>query len=161
MLPTEGTALDLAAGLGGNALLLSEHGLEADAWDFSPVAMNRLKRFAAERGLHVKTEVRDVVAEPPEPRRFDVIVVSRFLERTLAPKLIAALRAGGLLYYQTFTRARVDDSGPGNPAYRLEDNELLALFRPLLVRAYREEGRLGDRQQGFRNEAMLVAQKQP
>jgi tellurite methyltransferase len=161
LLPTRGVALDLAAGLGGNALLLAGHGLEAHAWDISPVAMERLRGFAAKRGLAVATEVRDAVREPPEAGRFDVIVVNRFLERSLAPALIAALRPGGLLYYQTFSRARVDDTGPKNPAYRLDDNELISLFRPLTLRAYREEGLLGDLERGLRNEAWLVGQRPP
>ena len=36
LLPTQGTALDLACGLGGNALLLARQGLTVEAWDLSP-----------------------------------------------------------------------------------------------------------------------------
>lgn len=36
LLPSQGNALDLACGLGANALFLSEHGLETHAWDISP-----------------------------------------------------------------------------------------------------------------------------
>ncbi len=43
LLPTSGRALDLACGLGGNALLLAAHGLETHAWDISPVGVERLK----------------------------------------------------------------------------------------------------------------------
>jgi hypothetical protein len=53
LLPDHGVALDLAAGLGGNALLLAWYGLATHAWDISPVAMERLRGFAAERGLSV------------------------------------------------------------------------------------------------------------
>jgi tellurite methyltransferase len=35
---------------------------------------------------------------------FDVIVVSRFLDRTLSDAIIDALKPDGLLFYQTFTR---------------------------------------------------------
>lgn len=159
LLPNSGRALDLACGLGGNALFLAEHSLQAHAWDASAVAIAKLKAHAAARNLTVHTEVRDVVAQPPEPGGFDVIVVSRFLDRGLAPALIAALRPNGLLFYQTFTRIKVDDSPLRNPAHLLDDNELLSLFAPLRVRAYREENRLGDIQQGLRNAALLVAEK--
>ena len=33
LLPTEGVALDLACGRGGNALLMAERGLSVKAWD--------------------------------------------------------------------------------------------------------------------------------
>ena len=100
-----------------------------------------------------------MLARPPQPDAFDVIVVSRFLERDLAPAIHAALRPQGILYYQTFTRSHVDDSGPSSPEYRLADNELLHLFASMRVLCYREEGRVGDLSRGFRNEAMLVAQR--
>ncbi len=160
LLPRHGRALDLACGLGANALLLARCGLEVSAWDFSPVAVERLRAAAAGAGLAVATAVRDVVAAPPAPESFDVIVVGRFLERALAPALCAALRPDGLLFYQTFIRDKVTGVGPSNPDYLLAENELLHLFvPPLVLRVYREEGRVGDTHRGFRNEAMLVAQK--
>jgi 2-polyprenyl-3-methyl-5-hydroxy-6-metoxy-1,4-benzoquinol methylase len=159
-LPQGGQALDLACGLGANALLLARYGLTTWAWDIASVAISRLDATVRAAGLVVHCEVRDVVVQPPEPERFDVIVVSRFLERSLAPALQAALRPGGLLFYQTFTKNRVSEAGPRSPAFLLEDNELLQLFGALKIRFYREEGQLGDTRRGFRDEAMLVAQKE-
>lgn len=100
-----------------------------------------------------------MVAAPPTPDSFDVIVVSRFLERALCPAIAAALRPGGLLFYQTFVRDDVGAHGPANPAYRLERNELLRLFPQLTLRLYREEGRVGDVTRGVRDEAWLIAQR--
>ncbi len=157
LLPPGGRALDLACGLGANALFLARRGFQVDAWDLSPVAVARLEDLAA--GLPVTAAVRDVVADPPAPSAYDVVVVRRFLERTLAPAIAAALTPGGLLYYQTFTRERVTDKGPGRPGYRLAANELLVLFRDLRLRAYREEGTLGDTTRGLRDEALLVAER--
>jgi len=102
---------------------------------------------------------RDVVREPPEPDSFDVIVVVRFLDRRLTRHIIEAIRPQGLLYYQTFIRDKVDDTGPTRPDYLLEVNELLELFNALTIRLYREEGGTGDPGRGFRNEAMLIAQR--
>ncbi len=159
LLPATGTALDLACGLGGNALCLAAAGLVTQAWDLSPVAIAKLAGFAAEQGVALHATVRDVIAAPPAPASFDVIVVSWFLERSLAPALTAALRPGGLLFYQTFTAVRVDPIGPDNPRFRLDDGELLDLFPLLRPRVYRDEGRLGDRGQGWRNAALLVAER--
>jgi SAM-dependent methyltransferase len=124
------------------------------------VAIERLQGFAAEAGItHLRAEVRDVEKQPPVPASFDVIVVSYYLERSLIPKLIEALKPGGLIFYQTFTAIAVAEEGPSYPAFRLGDNELLDLFIPLKLRVYREENRLGDLQSGARDIAMLVAER--
>ena len=159
LLPTRGAALDLACGLGGSALWLAGRGLAVTAWDRSPVAIERLACTARERGLGLTAAVRDLVADPPPPLSFDVIVVAHFLERDLAPAIAAALRPGGLLFYQTFTREAVSGQGPGDPAYRLAPNELLRLFSGLIVRGCRDEGRVGDLARGVRDLALLVAER--
>ena len=159
LLPPGGTALDLACGRGGNALYLAAGGYNTRAWDISEVAIQRLADLARQRGLPLTAQQRDVTADPPESESFDVIVVSRFLDRTLAPAICAALKEQGLLFYQTFIREKVSDTGPHNPAYRLDANELLQLFSPLHLIYYHEEGCVGNTERGFRNEAMLIAQK--
>lgn len=157
LLPTRGDALDLACGLGGNALFLAQQGLRVQAWDVSAVAIDRLRQCATEAEL--SAEVRDVLVVLPAADSFDVIVVSYFLDRALFPHLIAALRLGGLLFYQTFIRDKVADKGPSNPEFLLAENELLQLAGDLQVLVYREEACVGDTRQGFRNEAMLVGRK--
>ena len=157
LLPAAGTALDLACGLGSNALYLAARGLEVAAWDIAATAIERLRADAG--NLPVHAAVRDVTAAPPPPGAFDVVVVARYLDRELCSAIAASLRPGGLLYYQTFVRDKAGDRGPSNPDFLLADNELLRLFADLRVRAYREEGRLGDTSRGFRDEAMLVAQR--
>jgi len=159
LLPPKGDALDLACGLGGNALFLAQRGLRVTAWDYAPSAIVELGKAADRAGLSIRAEVRDVVAQPPMPASFDVICVSYFLQRELAPALSAALRPGGLIFYETFAREAVSTQGPANPAYRLAPNELLELFSDLRVLEYREYGRVGDPARGARDSASLVAQK--
>jgi 2-polyprenyl-3-methyl-5-hydroxy-6-metoxy-1,4-benzoquinol methylase len=159
LLPGDGRALDLACGLGGNALLLAEQGLEVEAWDIADVPIAALQAMTSEQQLPFRAQVRDVEANPPEPGTFDVIVVSYFLNREIVPALMQALRPGGLIYYQTFTRQRVSDRGPQREEFRLDDQELLQLFSGLEVLFYREEGRVGDLQQGFRDEAMFIGRR--
>lgn len=159
LLPASGEALDLACGLGGNALYLARHGLTTSAWDSARTAIDCLAARGRDEGLPLAAEVRDVVARPPLAETFDVVVVSRFLERNLAPALAAALRPGGLLFYQTFTRARVAERGPRNDDFRLADNEFLTLFAGLRIRLYRDEWRAGHVSEGLRDEAQLIAQR--
>ena len=159
LLPPGGEVLELACGLGVNALALAAAGFRVTAWDYAESAIARLREEAAQRDLVLRAEVRDVVAEPPPPASFDGIVVTRFLERDLCPALAAALRPGGVLCYQSFVRDAVSDRGPQDTAFRFAPNELLELFPGLRVLAFHDEGRTGDTARGLRDESLLVAQR--
>ncbi len=159
LLPARGKALDLACGRGANALLLAARGLDTHAWDISPVAIEKLAEQADSQGISLALESRDVCTDPPAARSFDVIVVSRFLERAIMPALSEALREGGIIFYQTFIQDAASDAGPANPDYRLGQNELLEHFSELRLLYYREDSTVGDLSQGSRNEALLVARK--
>lgn len=157
LLPKQGRALDLACGRGGNALLLARQGLDVEAWDYAPAAIEALRRQARSEALSLDAVLRDVEQEPPGPASFDVITVSYFLERAIVPGLVRALRPGGLIFYETWLGEAIDDSGPGNPDFRLGVNELLDLFGELQLLFYQEHARVGDHSQGLRNIARLVA----
>lgn len=159
LLPSLGRALDLACGLGGNALFLAEAGLSVDAWDISGVALQNLQRKASARHLDIATKQCDIAPILLPHDSYDVIVISRFLDRTLSNAIMAALKTGGLLFYQTFTRDKLDRQGPNNPDYLLANNELLRLFAPLTLIFYQEYARIGDLQCGDRNEARFIGQK--
>ena len=145
LLPTTGLALDLACGLGANALYLARAGLQVEAFDLSPIAVEKLNAYAQSHGLAVVAAVRDVCAEPLAAEQYDVIVVSHFLDRTLCATIAAALRPGGLLFYQTFGP---HGPGPANPDFRLRSGELPRLFAGMEVVVYRED-----------EEAQLVARR--
>lgn len=160
LLPEKGDALDLACGLGGNALLLAESGLNTSAWDISPVALKQIDTMCLESGYSIDTRSCDVVALPPSADSFDVIVVSRYLERSFFPALIDALRPGGVLFYQTFTREKsASAGGPSNSAFLLKENELLRLLSGMKVLSFRDEGGQGNQALGLRNESWIVVKK--
>jgi DUF438 domain-containing protein len=54
---------------------------------------------------------------------------------------------------------RVDKLGPKNPDYQLDGNELLKFFNDWKLIFYREEDKIGNLKIGFRNQAMIIAQK--
>jgi tellurite methyltransferase len=159
LLPTSGTALDLACGRGANAVCLAENGLTVSAWDISSSALEHLSNKAKEKGLIINSETKDVSEQPPDPDTFDVIVVSHFLDRTLIDDIRNAIKTDGLIFYQTFIKDKVSKTGPSNPDYLLDKNELLDFFKDWTIIHYQEEGRTGDINKGFRNQAMLIAQK--
>ncbi len=159
LLPASGKGLELACGLASNSFAIAAHGIKMEAWDISAVATARVNQRAADTGAKVTACARDIVTSPPTADEYDVVVVSHFLDRSLVPAIITALKPGGLLFYQTFTQTRVVESGPKNSDWRLADGELLTLFAGLKPLVYREEGLTGDASKGLRNEALLVAQK--
>lgn len=159
LLPRSGEALDLACGLGANALFLASRGLVTHAWDISNVAIAKLQAYADRKGLPLHGRIHDAIGAPPASGSLDVIVMAHFLERSLSSHLVNALRPGGLLFFQTFTRTFVNPAGPSQEVFRLAENELLGMFPGLRVLAYREEGTVGDTTRGFRDEALLVAIK--
>jgi SAM-dependent methyltransferase len=140
LLPREGRALDVASGRGRHALWLAEHGLTTLAVDRDPEAIRELIEAARERRLPLRAEVRDLEGEanPFHGAVFDVIVVVHYLHRPLFPALIEALAPGGLLVYETFTRAQAARGKPTNPDFLLKPGELLELVGPLEILANRE-----------------------
>jgi SAM-dependent methyltransferase len=70
---------------------------------------------------------------------FDLILCIQYLQRSLFPQMTHALRAGGVLLFETFTRAQLEfNDGPRNPTYLLESGELREAFPELRVLFYRE-----------------------
>ncbi|MEH6470409.1 MAG: methyltransferase domain-containing protein [Halopseudomonas sp.] len=159
LLPLQGNALELACGLGGNALELAGQGLNTQAWDLSNIAIDKLQQLAELQQLPLQARCIDIQQHSLSPESFDLICVTGFLERSLCPAIIAALKPSGLLFYQTFTRAKINQSGPSNPQFLLQQGELLSLFGALTPLVYREELDSGKLEQGLRNQAYLVARK--
>lgn len=158
LLPAAGTALDLACGLGGNALFLVEKGLQTSAWDISSVAIEQLTKVADSKQRLIDARVINITESVFLPQSFDVIVVSRYLDRAISSSIVHALKPGGLLFYQTFSVDKVNPIGPKNPDYLLRNNELLDMFEPLKVIYYRENASVGDLTKGFRNEVQFIGQ---
>jgi SAM-dependent methyltransferase len=139
-LPRGGDALDLACGSGRHAIWLAEQGFRTTALDRDAAAIGAVDEEARRRGLSIRTRIADLEAGRPslEPGSFDLIVVVHYLHRPLFPEIVGALRPGGVLVYETFTRAQAARGKPTNPAFLLEPGELVALVHPLEILARRE-----------------------
>lgn len=158
LLPKAGQALDLACGLGGNALLLAAQGLAVDALDASDVALEKLAAFANASKVQVNPLRQNLETTALPEKQYDVIVCSHYLHRPLCKEMMARLATAGLLFYQTFTVNTAAGQGPSTQAYLLQVNELVELFSPLQLIYYREEGTLGQRH-ASRNTAQLIGLK--
>lgn len=81
----------------------------------------------------------DLTMHPLPGAWFDLVLVSRYLQRDLFPALKASLVPGGIILYETFTVGQLRHGrGPTSPDHLLERGELLARFRDFEVLASEE-----------------------
>ncbi|MCA9756084.1 MAG: hypothetical protein KDA27_09800 [Candidatus Eisenbacteria bacterium] len=79
------------------------------------------------------------------PSRWNVVLVFRYLDRALLPRIEASLRPGGHLVYQTFLVAQRERKGsPRSDNHLLKPRELETAFRSLEILRYEE----GDDEEG-------------
>ncbi len=169
LLPTHGSAIDIACGTGGNAIFLANRGLSTQAIDISDVAIEQLNDRNVpgltancqdvEKHPILTSTANSTNATPISQGKFDVIVVSCYLHRDLCHAMIEALAPGGLLFYQTFHQQKQSSNGPSNPKFLLKNNELLDLFDALDTLIFHQLSNQGDLSQGNRDLSSLIAQK--
>jgi len=133
-----GAALDLAGGLGRHALWLASRGWQVTVVELSDVAIGKLSQAALKLNLNVDLFAGDAAEYKLEPTQFDLIVLFYHLDRSLFPKIVSALKPGGLLICKMSLRW---DSGErlktasANPLHR---NELPSLVPELDVLHHQE-----------------------
>src|SRR5579872_2066130 len=160
-----GSALDVAGGAGRHTVWLAERGWKVKLVDVSEVGIelarknivahlndpitkspdrSRLPRPAVDHQLRypsmVTAEVRDLrVNHDLGDERYDLVLVFFYLQRSLFPALISALKPGGFLVYKTYTlEERRFSGGPSHPMHLLKPSELLRAFASLRILYYRE-----------------------
>ena len=113
--------LDVACGEGRNAVWLAQQGCEVVAIDISPVAIEKARRLAAERGVHVAFELVDVRNWRWPPSAFDA-VVSVFIQfaapaerAQLFTGFVTTLRPNGVLVLQGYTPKQLQYKTGGPP----------------------------------------------
>ena len=97
LLPSSGTALDLACGLGGNAMFLAKCGLNTHAWDISAKAIERVQVHCKRNNISLTTEIRDIEQHPPVSNSFDVICVSYYLAEKINARYYCGIKAYGFI----------------------------------------------------------------
>ncbi|MCY2968955.1 MAG: class I SAM-dependent methyltransferase [Planctomycetota bacterium] len=125
-LPRAGSAVDLGAGEGRNALFLASLGLDVLAVDQSVVGMRKAARLADERGLRLRTQEIDLADFDVEHNSVDVVSsifvhLPATLRATVHQRVAAWLRPGGLFVLEAYAPDQIG-RGTGGP----RDVELLA-----------------------------------
>lgn len=139
LIAPNGAVLDVAAGTGRHARWLAGLGWRVEAVDRDAAALAVLQGLA---GIVTRVADLEAVPWPYSDTSFDGIVVTNYLHRSLFPHLLATLRPGGVLIYETFMVGNEALGKPSNPDFLLRPGELLEHVQPLLAVAAFEQGRV-------------------
>lgn len=132
LLPSSGTALELACGRGRGAVWLAGRGLDYLGVDVSPVAVRLARELVDHGGLgnRCRFEVVDLDHGLPPGPPVDVLLCHLFRDPRLDRAIINRLAPGGLLVIVVLSEVGV---GPGR--FRAAPGELLTAFAELEVLA--------------------------
>ncbi len=136
LIPAGGEVLDLACGNGRHSRFLAGLGFRVLAVDRDTQALAGL---AGIPGVERRAADLEGPAWPLDGHAFDGIVVTNYLHRPRLGMLVGALRADGVLIYETFALGNERFGKPSNPDFLLRPGELLELARGRLrVVAYED-----------------------
>ncbi|MGC9162712.1 MAG: class I SAM-dependent methyltransferase [Thiomonas sp.] len=129
--------LSVADGEGRNGIWLAEQGHQVSAFDISPVAVDKARRWASERGVEVDFHVAAVDEWDWAPERFDAVVAIfvQFADPSMRQRLFSGmwrtLKPGGLLLVEGYAVEQLA-YGTGGPGRRdhLYTPELLRELLP-------------------------------
>jgi SAM-dependent methyltransferase len=124
-----GRALDLAMGRGRHTLALARNGFHAFGVDVKHDAVRDAIAAGAQARLRVLGWCADLTMYPLPAETFDLVVVTRYLQRDLFASIRRAVKPGGFVLYETFTVAqRKLGTGPTSADHLLEPGELRREF---------------------------------
>jgi len=149
--------LDIAMGQGADALYLASRGIGTVGLERSREAIKLARAAMKARNCPMSIIEADANRLPFKKGSFGGIIVFFFLLREIARDITEMLKPGGILIYETFLKRQNEVDRPRNPAFLLDDGELLSLF-PGFTTIFYEEG-AHDRAGKKRITAQLVARK--
>ncbi len=119
-----GRVLCLAEGEGRNAVFLAEQGFEVTAADSSAVGLEKARKLAGQRGVHIETVVADLAHYEIVPESWDAIVaifchLPPPLRRAVHAQAVAGLRPGGAFVLEAYTPAQLQHGTGGPPVVEL------------------------------------------
>lgn len=103
-----GRALAIADGEGRNGVFMAEQGLDVLSLDFSPVAQEKARKLAAERGVALRVEQADIVNWDYPAETYDVVagIFFQFAAPAERARIFAGikrtLKPGGLLLIEGY-----------------------------------------------------------
>lgn len=147
-------ALDIACGMGRHSKYLVSKGFTVDALDISSTAIDSLQDLE-----HITAKEVDFDTYTLEENKYDLIVCTYFLDRTLFPQIEKALKDGGILIYETFIYHPDNERGSSNPSFLLQEGELKKAFEKKFEIIHFEEKWIVDNMGNKTMIGQLVAKK--
>lgn len=163
-------ALAVADGEGRNSVWLARQGLSVDAFDISPVGVDKARRLAADAGVDVACHISSCDDWPWQAQAYDYVVAIfvQFADPEMRDRLFAnmvkTLKPGGFLVLQGYTPRQLEykTGGPGLLAHLYTEDMLEAAFAGLRIvdlQAYDAQLNEGSRHSGMSALIGMVAQK--
>ncbi|MBE0493283.1 MAG: methyltransferase domain-containing protein [Thiomicrospira sp.] len=122
-------ALDLGCGGGRDAVYLAEQGWQVSAIDQQARVIERAKTLAKHNRVEVNWRCCDLRSQDCLPNQsFDLILMNRFLNRSLYPYMRAHTRPGGYVLISTFVEGVEVFGSPKNPNLIVKKHELAKEF---------------------------------
>ncbi len=123
------SALDLGCGGGRDSVFLARQGWQVMGIDQEARVLKRAKQLASRWGASVKFKCCNLNTLGCFPEcKFDVILMARYLNRSLFAQIDSALWPGGFLICQTFAEGAQALGSPKNPKFILAHDELRKVF---------------------------------
>ena len=127
--PEPRRAVDLAMGRGRHVIALAEAGYRVFGVDVAFDAVRAAIDRASAEGLTVRGWCADLTRSPLPREAFEIVVVTRYLQRDLFASIRDAVTPAGFVLYETFTvDQRALGVGPTSPEHLLRRNELRERF---------------------------------
>ena len=138
-LETPRRALDVAMGRGRHVAALADAGFDVFGVDVRREAVADAVRQARSRGAPLSAWVADLTRVGLPRDRFELVLVTRYLQRDLFAGIRAAVVHGGFVVYETFTeRKRELGRHPRSAEHLLKPGELRASFADFDLLFYEE-----------------------
>ena len=130
--PNAGIALDLAGGIGRHALWLAKRNWRVTVVDVSSVAIGKLSLTADQQNVKLNLITTATSEYECGLLQFDLIVLFYHLDRSLFPKIVAALNPGGFVLCKMAIgwHSGIEEKSNNSP---LAKNELTPLLSGLHV----------------------------
>ena len=165
-----GHALAVADGEGRNSVWLAEQGMQVDAFDISPVGVEKARQLALAAGVNVNFSVSDCDDWHWQTNHYDVVaaIFIQFADpdtRTrLFRSMMDSLKPGGVLLLQGYTPKQLDykTGGPPLVSHMYTEELLRTEFSEMEIielRSYEEVLREGTQHSGQSALIGLVAKK--
>ena len=131
----KGKTLDIAMGEGRNGVYLATKGFDVLGLDISEKGLEKAHQLASANKVKIATQVADLETHQLAKNAYDLIICTYYMQRSLFPQFMDALKPGGMALVETFNLDYLKYK-QFSRKYLLQDNELLKIFRDYKIIKY-------------------------